>query len=85
MLDSPHSPRACLAGASCCSRQVITVAVRINHTPQVAGLHYEMERTLVFIDDALDRGDRRDFRKWTLRWRSLSERLASLLTVMARD
>ncbi len=62
------------------------MAVRINHhAPQVAGLYYEMERTLAFIDDALDRDDRRDFRKWTIKWRSLSERLASLLTVIARD
>jgi hypothetical protein len=59
------------------------MAVRINHTPQVAGLYFEMERTMAFIDDALDRRDARDFRKWTIKWRSLSERLATLITLVA--
>lgn len=60
------------------------MAVRIQHAPQVVGLHLEMERTLAFIDDALDRNDRRDFRKWALRWQSLSDRLATLLATIAR-
>lgn len=59
------------------------MAVRINHTPQVAGLRYEMERTLAFIDDALDRRDRREFVKWAGKWRSLSERLATVITLVA--
>lgn len=59
------------------------MAVRINHTPEVAGIWYEMERTMVFIDDALDRGDRRDFRKWTIKWRSLSQRMATVITLAA--
>jgi hypothetical protein len=58
-------------------------AVRFNHAPEIAGLHLELERTLVRIDDALDRGDRRAFRVWAGKAKFMSGRLATLLLKIA--
>lgn len=49
----------------------------------VTGLHIEIERTRARIDDALDRGDRRAFRMWSMKHRSLSTRLCGLLVKIA--
>lgn len=57
--------------------------VRVNHVPDIAGLHLDLERTLARVDDALDRGDKRAFRMWSLKARSLSVRLAALLLKIA--
>lgn len=54
-----------------------------NYCPQVIDLHFEIERTMAFIDDALDRGDRRAFRMWSMKHRSLSVRLTGLLVKIA--
>jgi hypothetical protein len=59
-----------------------SVAVSTNPA-QVAGLHFEIERTMAFIDDALDRGDKRAFRMWSIKHRSLSVRLSGLLVKLA--
>lgn len=58
------------------------MAVRINHAPHIAGLYLELERIGAFVDDALDRGDRRDFRVWAKRWRAQAGMLADTLTAI---
>jgi hypothetical protein len=59
------------------------MTVRLNHASDVDGLHRDLERTLARIDDALDRGDKRAFNMWSLKWRSLSGRLCALLLKIA--
>lgn len=51
----------------------------LNYAPDVASLHLQIVDTMARIDDALDRGDRRAFRMWCMKHRSLSTRLTSLL------
>lgn len=51
--------------------------------PELAGLQVSISNTLTQIDAALDRGDRRAFRLWSDRYRSLSVRLANLLVKLA--
>lgn len=58
-------------------------AVRVNDVPQIQGLSIQLVDTLAHIDEALDRGDRRAFRLWSAKWRSLSARLTSLLLKIA--
>ena len=58
-------------------------AVRVNDVPQIQGLTIQLMDTMARIDEALDRGDRRAFRMWSMKHRSLSGRLASLLVKIA--
>lgn len=55
------------------------------NTSQVllASLEGQLVDALNRIDDALDRGDRRAFRMWTMKQRSLSTRVSSLLLQLA--
>lgn len=55
------------------------MTVHLNYTSDVDGLNRDLEATLARIDEALDRGDQRAFRMWTMKARSLSTRLTSLL------
>lgn len=59
------------------------MTVRINHAPQIDGLTVQWVETMTRIDDALDRGDRRAFRMWSMKACSLSARLSSLLVKIA--
>lgn len=55
------------------------------NTSQVllATLEGQWVETMARIDDALDRRDRRAFRMWTMKQRSLSSRLSGLLLQLA--
>lgn len=56
----------------------------INHDAELRGLLVVMRSTLVSIDDALDRGDRRAFRTWCRKRASVTARAGSVLVDLAR-
>lgn len=56
---------------------------RLAPASELSGLHQQMVNTLEQIDCALDRGDRRAFRVWSGKYRTLSSRCASLLLKIA--
>lgn len=63
--------------------EALMTTVRINDVPEVQGLSIQLVDTMARIDEALDRKDRRAFRVWSGRWRSLSGRLCALLLKIA--
>jgi hypothetical protein len=62
------------------------MAVYLNHAPEITGLSNQLASTLDQIDCALDRGDQRAFRVWAGRYRSITQRLSTLLLkILATD
>lgn len=59
------------------------MTVHVNPDAELRGLQLVMRSTLVSIDDALDRGDRRAFRVWCKKWTSVTARAGSVLLDMA--
>lgn len=55
----------------------------LNVAWEITNLQVQADTTLQHIDEALDRGDRRAFRMWSMKHRSLSVRLSSLLVKIA--
>lgn len=57
----------------------------LSDVSQVAGLHIQLQDADWRIDQALDRGSRRDFVMWCKRRASLAGRLQTLLLIAVTD